>query len=790
MWHKGLEKVRAFFRPWTGIFLAFLPCIVVCVASLGELRRLDLLASDLALRWNYRAASEQIVLVSIDQPSLDKLGRWPWPRHLHAKLIDQITQSQAAAIGLDILLSEAEAGQAHNDVLLEQALRRAGNVVLPMSVHIGADGRPMVVEPLAGLALASAATAHVNYEPDSDGIVRSVFLQEGAGSRRWDHFSLAVLRASGLRPHLGPLPGARAPPPAQLSSASMPVWQRDYWLQIVFAGPPGHFKTYAYADVLEGRVPAQALRGKIVLVGAGAAGMGDTLPTPVGQEGAPAMAGVELMANVLDGLLQGQNMELAKPWQNMFFGLLPVLLAMWGLRRMTPRNSLLLVMALIVLTPLAAGAAQTVFDLRLGVTGPVMGLLLAYPLWSWQRQELALAYLSEEFERIRQEQPTLNFSAVPSVSSAAPELEQHIASLKAAADHLRGVQAFLLSSIHGFPDAVLTTGPSGCVIMANPAAARQFHQTDVHAFYGLNIHTLLQTHLPPVASLVPRLDDAKDPQAFMFETAADSGCDLLVKGVPRFGAEGEFLGWIVILVDIASVRAALKSRDEALNFISHDIRGPQASILTLIELQSGKRGTRTPEAVDTLLSRIGGFARQSLSLAENFMHLARAKSGAFRLDESNLSDILVAAVDQMWVQAESAGIRIQTHLPAETAWCALDASLMVRAITNVLDNAIKFSPLGATILCSLQREDDWWCIGVLDQGVGLSPQQIPLIFQKFQRLKPALHMGPDGAGLGLTFVQTVIDQHKGKIHVSSAPGVGTHFQLKLPALGIALEQDP
>ena len=776
-----LKKSRLYFQSALTWVLTLLPCIVACAISFSDQGRFDLLLSDPALRLNYRPASEKIVIVGIDQPSLASLGRWPWPRRIHAQLIERIAQSQPAAIGLDVLLSEPDALQPENDVQLENAFRRAGNVVVPASMYVDAQGQPHVVEPLQRFTSVAAATAHANYEPDFDGIVRSVFLEEGTGSRRWDHFAVALLRVSGFPMGLSELPGARAPA-STAQSPSDNVWLRDYWSQIVFAGPPGHFKTYSYIDVLEGRVPEEALRGKIVMVGATATGMGDAPRTPVGTDGAN-MPGVELLANVLDGLLQGKRLDLAQPWENTLFCLAPVLLAMIGLRKLSPRNSLLLVMALIVLVPLLAGLAQPLWGVRYAVSGAEIGLLLAYPLWSWRRQELALTYFRREFERIRQEHPELNFSSTGSSVFRGPSLERHISFLQTAADQLRAVHIFLQSSLNALPDAVLATDPAGLILLANPSAAAHFHQPDANALRGLNIDTIVEAHLKPVARVIPRLGAAKDAFAFTLETAADSGCDLLVKGVPRRGPQGEFAGWIVTLVDITSVRELLKARNEALNFISHDIRGPQAAILTFIELQRVKIGAGTQDDVEVMLQRIERLARQSLALAENFMQLARAESGAYVLQEADLSDIVMEAVDQMWVQANQFGMRINTSLPESPALSAVERSLIGRAIVNILGNAIKFSARNTNIDCTLRREGPWWCIAIRDQGIGVLPQDIPLLFQKFRRLNSTRRAHPDGAGLGLTFVKAVITQHKGQIEVLSAPGVGTEFRLKLPALG-------
>lgn len=184
-------------------------------------------------------------------------------------------------MGLDLILVEPGGEDAPDDALLGHALVRNGKVVLPLTLlDRHGTGRLLLSDPAPALAAAAAAIGHIHLEIDSDGIVRSTCLREGDGRAWWDHFALAMLRVGGFAlPDT--LPGERAPASAS-AGAGAGAWQRDHWVQIPFAGPPGRFERISYVDVLKGLVPPERLAGKYLLVDATVAGLGDAYAPPFG----------------------------------------------------------------------------------------------------------------------------------------------------------------------------------------------------------------------------------------------------------------------------------------------------------------------------------------------------------------------------------------------------------------------------------------------------------------------------------------------------------------------------
>lgn len=748
--------------------------VVALLAWQNGLGALDLLLSDFALRHSGRPPAEQIIIVAIDQRTLERLGRWPWQRQIHARLVERVGADAPAAIGLDIVFSEADPANPAGDTRLAQAMRAAGKVVLPVSMYVGANGAPQAELPLAELVEAAGALGHVHYEVSSDGLVRGVFLREGLGASRWNHLALAMLAVAGRPLDPARLPGLRAPERGlDGAGPADDAWRRDHWMRIAFAGPPRHFHTVSYLDVLEGRVAPGLFKGKLVLVGATASGMGDQFPTPVsGQVG--AMAGVELSANLLGGILDGAELRPAAPWQNVLFNLLPVAAGLLLWRRCSPRHALLTAALLSMIAPLVALVVQMRWGLCFAPAVAIRGVFVCYMLWGWRRQETALAFLSEEYLRARQGFP---LAPGPAGEPGGEDfLGRRVGLVRAAAQKIRSLHAFVHGALNNLPDAVLVTDGDGAVVLVNEAGLARLGHLGQSQPIGQCTSALLARVLPAAAEVLPDLREAR--RAFAVETAWDRDCDLLIKGVPRYDDAEQFAGWILTLIDIGDLRLSQRQHDEALRFISHDIRSPQASILTLIEMQ--RRGPVAP-GQEPMLTRIESLARRSLALADDFLYLARAESGSYRLDQVDLADLLVDAADQLWVAATAKGIRVRLELPETPAQCLLEPALLTRAIANLLGNAIKFSPRDSEIVCCLSRSDTTWCIGIRDQGAGIAAADLSLLFKKFSRLRPDGGGRVEGAGLGLCFVKTVVEQHHGEVAVSSEVNQGSEFRIVLPA---------
>ncbi|GEM_PF-631492 len=290
--------MRPRFLPIESLFLLLLLAFIAAMLNYSHVTdRLDNAIYDMHLNLWPRPPSEDIILVVIDEQSLGELGRWPWPRRFHAKLLDVLKDSKA--VGLDIIFAEPDENDPEGDQALVDALSRNGRVVLPVSPMLATTGGS--VEELQELSSlpdfnqAAAAIGHVDVELDQDGISRSLFLKAGIGSPDRPALPLAMLQIEGR----GELVGERRPDSDKNTETT---WVRDYRVLLPFSDTVGYFQKVSFIDALDQAPDSDFFKDKWVLVGIDAIGLGDRIATPVTRSDQP-MAGVEFEAHALDALL-------------------------------------------------------------------------------------------------------------------------------------------------------------------------------------------------------------------------------------------------------------------------------------------------------------------------------------------------------------------------------------------------------------------------------------------------------------------------------------------------------
>jgi signal transduction histidine kinase len=220
-------------------------------------------------------------------------------------------------------------------------------------------------------------------------------------------------------------------------------------------------------------------------------------------------------------------------------------------------------------------------------------------------------------------------------------------------------------------------------------------------------------------------------------------------------------------------RAIRKARDDTMRFISHDIRSPLASIITLVE---GGAGAADATA---RLKRTGHYAQCALDLADDFFRLTKAEAIDIRkFEEVDLSALAQDAADEVWPAAERKHIVILVKNEGNRdATVRGDSAQLSRALINLLGNAIKFSPELTTIRISLRDAGDWQELDITDQGCGVALEDIGTLFTRYGRIGKS---NQPGIGLGLVIVKTIIERHGGTITVDSTPDIGSTFRIRLP----------
>jgi len=217
--------------------------------------------------------------------------------------------------------------------------------------------------------------------------------------------------------------------------------------------------------------------------------------------------------------------------------------------------------------------------------------------------------------------------------------------------------------------------------------------------------------------------------------------------------------------------------------IAHDLRTPVNNIRGEAEVALARART-AEEYRDVLESSLEEAVRLS-ELIGDLLFLARAESPLSELhrERVNIGELLTTVRDYYEVSAADAGITLAVRDGAETLNAALDRSLMLRAVSNLVSNAIAHTPRGGTVTLSAANEDGTICVEVSDTGAGIPPEALPRVFDRFFRVDPSRAKSSGGTGLGLAIVQGILTLHGGSATIASELGSGTRVSLRLPPLG-------
>jgi heavy metal sensor kinase len=214
--------------------------------------------------------------------------------------------------------------------------------------------------------------------------------------------------------------------------------------------------------------------------------------------------------------------------------------------------------------------------------------------------------------------------------------------------------------------------------------------------------------------------------------------------------------------------------------LAHELRTPLTALRGEVEMairqpgsfeDVGRRFASQLEEIDKLKR-----------LIDQVLTLARAEAGEIRLtrQSTDLGQLAGSLVDQLEPVAQAKGVALHSEPSVAAVVVDGDPNWLERLILNLVDNAIKFTPRGGAITVSVSRDADNARLTVQDTGIGITPERMPHIFERFFRADPARSSGVEGVGLGLSLAKWIVDRHHGRIAVDSHPGRGSSFSVFLP----------
>lgn len=249
--------------------------------------------------------------------------------------------------------------------------------------------------------------------------------------------------------------------------------------------------------------------------------------------------------------------------------------------------------------------------------------------------------------------------------------------------------------------------------------------------------------------------------------------------------------------DITQIKELERMRTDFIAMVSHELRTPLTAIKEAISLLSTAAVAKSPELpirfIHIAQEEIGRLNR----MIDNLVEVSRIESGKVRikLEPVKINFLIDTAIESLEVLAEKKNIKVTKNLAKDLPIIMGDGDRIFHLISNILDNAIKFTPRGGSVAIAsekipgnspiikahrLQANEEYVMVSVSDTGPGIAPQNLERVFEKFERIEPPMNAGEAGIGLGLAIARNTVELHRGKIWVTSELGKGSIFYFILP----------
>jgi PAS domain S-box-containing protein len=257
---------------------------------------------------------------------------------------------------------------------------------------------------------------------------------------------------------------------------------------------------------------------------------------------------------------------------------------------------------------------------------------------------------------------------------------------------------------------------------------------------------------------------------------------------PTFDPTGVPDGWVAVVIDIddrkraeQALKEADRKKDEFLAILAHELRNPLAPIRNAVHILR----MRCPDDAELQRSRdiIDRQVQQVSRLVDDLLEVSRISQGKLQLrkERVELARVVQSALETTHPLMEVLAHELVVRLPPDPIWLDADPTRLAQVLSNLLNNAAKYTERGGHIWLTADRRDHEVVVSVRDTGIGIAAEHLPHIFEMFSQVLPVLERSAGGLGIGLSLVRGLVELHGGRVEASSAgPGKGSKFMVHLP----------
>jgi two-component system, OmpR family, phosphate regulon sensor histidine kinase PhoR len=343
-------------------------------------------------------------------------------------------------------------------------------------------------------------------------------------------------------------------------------------------------------------------------------------------------------------------------------------------------------------------------------------------------------------------------------------------------------QSRIRTIVNCMADGVLVTNRELEVVLYNPALMGLLERSTPESQPAPLWAFLSDEQL--MAGLRSMLNQEGSESGFRSQELRHGRLHLRALSAPIQGPEGQMVGTVTVFHDITQLKELDEMKSTFVQLVSHELRSPLASIKQQqAVICDGLAGPLTDKQRE-LLERAQGKIQGLMELINDLLDVAKIESGHGLQQQAplQLDKVLLEMVHFMRTRAENQGIVLELDIPQPLPLIQADARSMEEVFNNLISNAINYSPDGGRVTVTAISHGDYLEVRVSDTGVGIAPEEVPKIFDKFYRSKHPKTRQVIGTGLGLAIVKGVVEAHRGSVRIESELGVGTTFRVLLPGL--------
>ncbi|HEY7689455.1 MAG TPA: CHASE2 domain-containing protein [Dongiaceae bacterium] len=731
-----LSVAGAWFGKRGAVPAAVAVAAALAMAAVGWIEPLEHRLMELRFWLTQRPATGDMVVVGLDNKSIEALGVWPWPRERHAALIDHLNAAGARGIAFDIDFSSASTPA--GDAALAAALARANPpVVLPVfQQYASLERRDDEIHHTGPLPLfeSHSRLASVNLRPGGDGLVRQYSLTQSATDNMYLSMGAAF---------------------ATVQQPSSDGFYLDFGIR------PETIPYVSFGDVLDGKVDPAQLRDKFVLVGATAIELGDNVPAPIYR----ALPGVTLQALAYESIVQGRMLLRSSSSVTWIVALVLAVLAGARFSRWQWRRGLLVLAGASAALSAVSYGLQALLPVSLDIVAWIIVLSAAYLAALMQGSDRLASRIFQKGMALLNRGATMramfddSFDGIVIVDEAG-RIEQ----ANPAAGQLLGCES---RSLIGSPARELfrELGPQG-------ELTHTTLETDLRRHDGTALAVELVIRRSPLGRSRPRLEQHLRQRQISVWTFRD-----ISERKRAADAQKAALQQAV---------AASRAKSEFIANMGHELRTPLNAIIGFSEML--KSQVLGPIGKADYLSYASGIHSSGLRLLESvnsILDYARIEGSRYELEMAPvaLGDTIEAAIAAVAEAAKQKGIQIENRCPAISL--KADGRAIRQILGNLLSNAVKFTGDNGRVVVSAIVDGKGDCLlAVADDGIGMTREQLEKVLKPFQQADGGLARKYEGVGLGLSVAAGLMQLHDGALMIDSAANDGTTVTLRFPAVRV------